>query len=156
MSETTRQDDQEATGRKRQVSLKDAEKVKLWDYLRCQKERIENDRLGPTRLAAEAAEKLGMPQLNKDHLRHALRVCELPVVRDKAAGGRARGEQTRKLFARLDDLETRCGQLEQRCVRLEADNAALAKLVEETAKGLEQKWRMENGRAVPVVRAAGR
>lgn len=121
--------------------LKYAEKIRLCDYLRCQRERIENERLGPSALAVEvnADDKLNLPKVTKDHVRAALRACEIPVIRNRAACGRKAVENRRMLRELVAQLAVRCDQLEARCAKSEADHAALLRLVEETAGRLSRK-----------------
>lgn len=126
--------------KRKMIGLKDREKAALWGWLQSIRTRIEPEKLYPKKLAEmAAAEPLKMPHVTRFHVRHALAILGLPVVRSPHSGSdrttaKQRGE-------RLAALETRCDQLEQRCLKLENENAALVKLVEETAARIEAKAR---------------
>lgn len=128
-----------------QLKLQDKDKMQLWNFLQGCKETIEKEEIPPIKLAKMVHESIGLA-VNKDHVRRALHVCGIKIFRKPKKGT----NQWAKVRPQLEQHQTRIEQLEQRCTKAEADLAALTKLVEETAKQLTQKWRMENGQAVPV------
>lgn len=128
------------------IKLYDKDKMALWTFLQGCKDSIEKEEIPPVRLAQMVHESIGL-KVNKDHVRRALQLCGIKIFRKP----RIRSNQRSKIRPVVEALQTRVEQLEQRAAKAEADLAALTKLVEETAKNLGNRWRMENGRAVPTL-----
>jgi hypothetical protein len=130
--------------------IRDKDKFRLWAWVIGMEGRINAEKLGPSDLTRMAKTELGL-DLNKDHLRHALHTAGIPIHRSKQE---TRSNQYLKaqavILARIDALEVRADQAEARSVKLEADLAALGKLMEETAANLDRRMRVVNGPPAPL------
>lgn len=135
-----------AAKKPRPHQMTDVQKSDLWDYLVSIRNRIEPEKLYPSKLAEMAAEQLKMPFLTKHHVRQALEVKRLPVVRSPRTGT-SRGVLRQKYDALLAEQAVRIDQLEHGLAFLRQELTALQKLVEETADALGkgQRFSIVNG-----------
>lgn len=140
---TTENTAQDRPAENRSRKLPDRDKAKLWRFLSGMEEEIKSKQLSPVQLVPIVKASIGI-DATRDNVRHALKVCDLPVYR-KAVNKPVRA----KIKDKLDAQAIRIDQCETRCAKLEAELNALAALVEETAKNLGRRWEMRDGRAVP-------
>lgn len=130
------------TPRQPSLKLQDKDKMQLWTFLQGCKETIEREEVPLVRIVKMVKESIGL-DVNKDHVRRALHLCGIKVFRKPV-----RSNQYLKLRPQVEALQVRFERLEQRVGKAEADLAAVVKLVEETAKNLEARWRIVNGQPV--------